>query len=108
MTVKPAQRTQGVTEYYFSQKLAQIDKMKNAGADIINLGIGSPDQPPSQNVINALINEAMKPTSHGYQSYKGIPKLRNAYAEWYKKYFAVEFIHRCHSELILQASWVRA
>ena len=90
MTVKPAQRTEAITEYYFSQKLAQIDKMKNAGADIINLGIGSPDQPPSQNVINALINEAMKPTSHGYQSYKGIPKLRNAYAGWYKKYFNVE------------------
>jgi aspartate/methionine/tyrosine aminotransferase len=89
MIVKPAQRTETVAEYYFSQKLAQIDEMRNAGADIISLGIGSPDQPPSQNVIDALINEAMKPTSHGYQSYKGIPKLRKAYADWYKKYFNV-------------------
>jgi len=59
MIVKPALRTQAVAEYYFSQKLAQIDEMKNAGADIISLGIGSPDQPPSQNVINALINKAI-------------------------------------------------
>ena len=89
MIVKPAQRTEAIKEYYFSQKLAQIEKMRNAGADIINLGIGSPDLPPSQNVINALVNEAMKPTSHGYQSYKGILKLRKAYADWYEKYFKV-------------------
>ena len=89
MIVKPAQRTEAVKEYYFSQKLAQIDRMKSAGADVINLGVGSPDRPPSQNVINALIAEAMKPTSHGYQSYKGIFKLRKAYADWYEKYFNV-------------------
>ena len=58
MKVKPADRTGNVQEYYFSQKLAQIDKMRRDGADIINLGIGSPDQPPSENTIAALISEA--------------------------------------------------
>ena len=72
MTVKPAKRTEAVQEYYFSKKLAQIDKMRRDGADIINLGIGSPDQMPSENTINALVNEARKPGSHGYQSYNGI------------------------------------
>ena len=76
MIIKPAKRTEAVQEYYFSQKLAQIDKMRNSGFDVINLGIGSPDQPPWQKVIGALLNEAMKPTSHGYQSYKGILKRR--------------------------------
>ena len=90
MKVKPADRTSNVQEYYFSQKLAQIDKMRREGADIINLGIGSPDQPPSENTITSLITEAKKPTSHGYQSYTGIPALRKAFADWYKKYFHVE------------------
>lgn len=89
MKVKAAERTESVKEYYFSQKLRQIDQMRKAGADIINLGIGSPDQPPSENTIARLSEEAMKPSSHGYQSYNGIPALRNAFAEWYKKYFNV-------------------
>lgn len=90
MKVKPAIRTESVQEYYFSHKLAQIDMMRREGADIINLGIGSPDQPPSEKTVEALIAEARKPTSHGYQSYTGIPALRNAFAEWYKKYFRVD------------------
>jgi len=90
MKVKPAERAESVREYYFSQKLRQIDQMRKAGADVINLGIGSPDQPPSENTIAALNGEAVKPTSHGYQSYNGIPALRKAFADWYKKYFKVE------------------
>jgi hypothetical protein len=90
MKVKPADRTRNVQEYYFSQKLAQIDKMRREGADIINLGIGSPDQAPSGNTIASLISAANKSTSHGYQSYTGIPALRKAFAEWYKKYFHVD------------------
>jgi len=90
MIVKPADRTGNVQEYYFSQKLAQIDRMRKDGSDVINLGIGSPDQPPSGNTISALIDEANKPTSHGYQSYSGIPALRKAFSDWYGKYFHVE------------------
>ncbi len=90
MRVNPATRTESVREYYFSQKLRQIDQMRKEGADIINLGIGSPDQPPSENTIARLAGEAMKPSSHGYQSYNGIPALRKAFAEWYAKYFGVD------------------
>jgi LL-diaminopimelate aminotransferase len=90
MKVKPAERTASVQEYYFSQKLRQIDQMRKAGADVINLGIGSPDQPPSENTVVRLAGEAAKPTGHGYQSYNGIPALRKAFSEWYKKYFNVD------------------
>lgn len=90
MIVKPAIRTESVQEYYFSRKLAQLDRMRREGANIINLGIGSPDQMPSEATINALIAEAKKPGSHGYQSYTGIPALRKAFALWYGKYFSVE------------------
>ena len=90
MKVKPADRTASVQEYYFSQKLRQIDQMRKAGADVINLGIGSPDQPPSENTIRKLGEVAEKTSVHGYQSYTGIPALRKAFADWYKKYFSVE------------------
>jgi aspartate/methionine/tyrosine aminotransferase len=89
MKVNPAKRTQSVQEYYFSQKLKQIDRMRKDGADIINLGIGSPDQAPSEATTERLIEYARKPGSHGYQSYIGIPALRAAFADWYKKYFGV-------------------
>ncbi len=90
MKVNPATRTESIREYYFSQKLRQIDQMRKEGADIINLGIGSPDQPPSENTIARLTGEAVKPSSHGYQSYNGIPALRKAFAAWYRKYFGTE------------------
>jgi len=89
MKVKPAERTNSVREYYFSAKLRQIGEMRAAGADIINLGIGSPDQPPSGNTVARLSEEARKPDVHGYQSYNGSPVLRKAFAEWYQKYFSV-------------------
>jgi aspartate/methionine/tyrosine aminotransferase len=89
MKVKPADRTNTVQEYYFSQKLRQIDQMRSTGADIINLGIGSPDQPPSDNTIRRLADEAQKPNVHGYQSYNGSPALRKAFSDWYLKYFKV-------------------
>lgn len=89
MKVKPADRTCNVQEYYFSKKIKQIDQMQDAGINVINLGIGSPDQAPSGNTINRLYDEARKPTSHGYQSYVGVPALRKAFADWYQKYFNV-------------------
>jgi len=89
MKVKPAVRAGKVEEYYFSTKLKQIDEMRKAGADVINLGIGSPDLPPSAGTVKKLYEEALKPNVHGYQSYIGSPVLRRAFAEWYKKYFSV-------------------
>lgn len=89
MRVKPAERTRFVEEYYFSRKLRQIDEMRKKGADVINLGIGSPDKPPSENTIRRLSDEAIKPGVHGYQSYNGSIALRQAFADWYLKYFKV-------------------
>ena len=82
-------RLEGIGEYYFSSKLREIDELNKAGKDIINLGIGSPDLPPHPIVIKTLQEEASKDNVHAYQSYKGSPILREAIAEWYKKYYAV-------------------
>jgi len=87
--IKPSARTEQVQEYYFSHKLRQIDEMRKAGADIINLGIGSPDLPPAPAIIEKLSEAARLPHTHGYQSYNGIPALRKAFADWYEKYFKV-------------------
>lgn len=89
MRVKPADRTHGVQEYYFSAKLKQIEELRRNGADVINLGIGSPDMPPSPNTLTKLMTEGQKPNVHGYQSYIGIPALRSAFSGWYLKYFNV-------------------
>lgn len=85
-----ASRLDGIGEYYFSQKLRQIDEMNKQGRNVINLGIGSPDLPPHPSVIDTLVSESAKPNVHAYQSYKGSPVLRNAISTWYKKWYGVE------------------
>ena len=85
-----AKRLNGIGEYYFSQKLREIDEMNKAGKHVINLGIGSPDMPPHPDVIKILQEEAAKPNTHGYQNYKGSPVLRKAISQWYKKWYDVE------------------
>jgi LL-diaminopimelate aminotransferase len=84
-----ATRLNGIGEYYFSQKLREIDALNTQGKNIINLGIGSPDLPPHPTVIKVLQEESAKPNTHAYQSYKGSPILRNAISAWYKKWYNV-------------------
>ena len=85
-----SKRLEGIGEYYFSQKLAEIAEMNKSGEAVINLGIGSPDLPPHPEVIKVLQEEATKPNVHGYQSYKGAEALRKSVADWYAKWYGVE------------------
>lgn len=85
-----AKRLEGIGEYYFSQKLREIDELNKQGKNVINLGIGSPDMPPHPDVIKTLQEESAKPNVHAYQSYKGSPVLRKAISEWYGKWYKVE------------------
>ena len=85
-----AKRLEGIGEYYFSQKLREIDELNKQGKNVINLGIGSPDLPPHPDVIKVLQQESSKPNVHAYQSYKGSPVLRNAIAQLYKQWYSVE------------------
>ena len=88
--IQPAQRLSNVNEYYFSRKLKQIAQLNAEGRDIISLGIGSPDMPPSHETIDTLCDNARLPGAHGYQPTTGIPELRNAMAEWYKRWYDVD------------------
>lgn len=87
--MQTAKRLDNIGEYYFSQKLREIDTLNKQGKNIINLGIGSPDLPPHPAIIKVLQEESAKPNVHAYQSYKGSPVLRNAVAAWYKKWYQV-------------------
>jgi LL-diaminopimelate aminotransferase len=87
--METAKRLNGIGEYYFSQKLREIDELNKQGKNIISLGIGSPDLTPHPDVIKILQEESTKPTTHAYQSYKGSPVLRNAIARWYKNWYSV-------------------
>ncbi|MCA6449739.1 MAG: aminotransferase class I/II-fold pyridoxal phosphate-dependent enzyme [Chitinophagaceae bacterium] len=89
MTVATSKRLEGIGEYYFSQKLREIEQLNKQGKNIINLGIGSPDLPPHPDVIKVLQEEAEKPNTHAYQSYKGSPVLRKAIADWYAAWYGV-------------------
>lgn len=84
-----ANRLSGVSEYYFSQKLREIEQLNQSGPAVLNLGIGSPDLPPHPRVIEVLQQAAMRPDTHAYQSYKGSPLLRKAIARFYAEKYAV-------------------
>ncbi len=85
--IKNSNRLGEVKEYYFSTKLREIAEMNAQGNDIINLGIGSPDLAPHASVIEALNQHAILPQNHAYQSYKGLPELRQAFSRWYHRFF---------------------
>src|ERR1700749_4551102 len=88
--IATAKRLESINEYYFSQKLREIDLLNKQGKNIINLGIGSPDMPPHSEVIKTLQEESAKPNVHGYQNYKGSPVLRNAFTEWYRQWYKAD------------------
>lgn len=88
--IRPADRIGCVEEYYFSKKLKEVAEMNAAGKEVINLGVGSPDMSPSEQAIDTFCAEVRKEDTHGYQSYVGIPALREGFAAWYDKWYGVE------------------
>ncbi len=86
---RPANRLGGVSEYYFSRKLKEVAQMNAQGMDVISLGVGSPDMPPSSETIETLCQAAKQPDGHGYQPYTGIPELRRAFARWYGRWYGI-------------------
>ena len=88
--IQSANRIANVEEYYFSKKLAEVKTLDTPELPVINLGIGSPDQAPSSKAIEALVHSAQQVNHHGYQSYKGIPALRKAIADFYSRIYNVK------------------
>lgn len=88
--IVPAERVGNIKEYYFSRKLREVARLNSMGLDIISLGIGGPDRPPHSEVIQTLAESARRDDTHSYQPYVGIPELRNAFADWYKRCYGVD------------------
>ena len=88
--IQPAKRLDTVQEYYFSKKLREVSGLLAAGKPIINMGIGSPDLQPPRSVIEAIQNSFQDASAHKYQSYQGLPALRNAISDFYKNKFSVD------------------
>ena len=90
--IEGAKRLDTVEEYYFSTKLREVRELAASGRPIINIGIGSPDLQPPTKVIEAIQQSFNDITAHKYQSYQGLPELRNAISSFYKNKFGVTVI----------------
>lgn len=88
--ITTAKRLETVQEYYFSRKLKEVRQLMSEGKPIINMGIGSPDLAPHSSVIEAIQNAMFDEKAHEYQSYQGLPELRQGFANFYKNQFDVD------------------
>jgi len=87
--IKTATRLDSVQEYYFATKLREVRALSDSGKPIINAGIGNPDLLPPDHVFPALAAALQDPKAHGYQSYLGLPELREAMSQFYKTHYKV-------------------
>jgi aspartate/methionine/tyrosine aminotransferase len=87
--IEAADRLQTIEEYYFSRKLREVRLLEANGKPIINLGIGSPDLQPPSKVVTALCDSLKDATANQYQSYQGLPELREAMVSFYRDQFQV-------------------
>lgn len=87
--ITTAKRLNTVEEYYFSSKLREVRQLAAEGKPIINMGIGSPDLQPSQAVVDAVVVAMQDENAHQYQSYQGLPELRQGMADFYTNNYQV-------------------
>ncbi|MDE8652383.1 LL-diaminopimelate aminotransferase [Novosphingobium album (ex Liu et al. 2023)] len=83
-------RIKRLPPYVIAEVNAMRHAARQAGRDIIDLGMGNPDLPPPQHVIDKLCEVAQKPGAHGYSQSKGIPGLRRAQSNYYARRFGVD------------------
>jgi len=88
--MKIAQRLANLPPYVMAVAQKRIAAQRAKGVDVINLGIGSPDLPPPEFIVDALYRSASRKDTHGYAGYYGTPDLRKAIASYYESRFGVE------------------
>jgi aspartate/methionine/tyrosine aminotransferase len=87
--IPAANRVTAISEYYLQKKLQEVAAMRSRGIDVVSLGIGGPDLPPSNDVINTLCQQAHKPDAHGYELTVGLTELRQEWANYYQRHYGV-------------------
>ncbi len=75
--------------YVFAQVNALLAQARRAGEDVIDLGMGNPDIPTPEPIVEKLIEAARNPRNHRYSMSRGLPKLRRAICDWYERSYDV-------------------
>ncbi len=88
--IAPAQRMSAIKPYVFAGLIQRKEEVRAAGVDVIALDIGSPDLPPGDDIVNALVAAARHPNKHGYGGFTGTPAFRKAFADYYSRRFNIE------------------
>ncbi len=83
-------RIKRLPPYVFAEVNAMKARARAAGEDIIDLGMGNPDQPTPPHIVEKLVEAARNPRAHGYSMSRGIPGLRKALVGYYQRRFGVE------------------
>ncbi|MFZ4671747.1 MAG: pyridoxal phosphate-dependent aminotransferase [Flavobacterium sp.] len=96
--IQNAKRLHAVEEYYFSKKLKEVRQLIAEGNPVVNMGIGSPDLAPHPTVIEAIQQALFEDKAHEYQSYQGLPELRQGMASFYENQFNVTL--DCNTEIL--------
>jgi LL-diaminopimelate aminotransferase len=87
--MQPSKRLERLPPYLFAELERKVREKKEAGVDVISLGIGDPDTPTPEPVIAALAAGGADPGTHRYPSNRGRPELRDAFARFYDRRFGV-------------------
>ena len=83
-------RMRRLPPYVFAQVNELKMNLRREGKDIVDLGMGNPDLPTPQHIIDKLLEAAQKPHNHRYSASRGITKLREAIADWYGRRYDVD------------------
>jgi len=94
MKINKAERIQNLPPYLFAEIDRMKDEVKKQGVAIIDLGVGDPDLPTNQNIIDKLAEACQYPENHRYPSYSGMDNFRISVANWYQKRFGVKLNHK--------------
>ena len=84
------QRIKRLPPYVFAIVNQMKMEARKRGEDIIDFGMGNPDMGTPQHIVDKLVEAAYNPKNHRYSASRGIPKLRAAIADWYKRRYDVE------------------
>ena len=85
INIEQADRLKQLPPYLFAELDRKKAEAREKGVDVIDLGVGDPDLPTPDNIINKLTEAAREPRYHRYPSYTGMNNFREAVARWYKK-----------------------
>ncbi len=83
-------RIKRLPPYVFAVVTELKSKMRRAGEDVIDLGMGNPDLPTPKHIVDKLVEAARNPRNHRYSLSRGIPKLRQAICSWYRRKYDVD------------------